>query len=84
MSGHLQPDLEHDAYAGKGDKPVQTTTNESTEVGVIDPLHDVARVTDHKAERALARKFDFRLLPVLALMCMSPWSPGQWMILMAP
>jgi hypothetical protein len=27
-----------------------------------------AAVTDHHAERALCRKFDFRLLPVLALM----------------
>ena len=26
---------------------------------------------DHEAERALCRKFDFRLLPILAFMCMS-------------
>lgn len=29
---------------------------------------DTAWVVDHHAERALCRKFDFRLLPVLALM----------------
>lgn len=34
-----------------------------------DPNHATARVVDHKAERALCRKFDFRLLPVLSLMC---------------
>lgn len=30
---------------------------------------EVARVVDHKAERRLCRRFDFRLLPVLAVMC---------------
>ncbi|EEH08259.1 conserved hypothetical protein [Histoplasma capsulatum G186AR] len=29
---------------------------------------NVARITDHKAERALCRKFDVRLMPVLAIM----------------
>ncbi|KAJ5787898.1 hypothetical protein N7457_002888 [Penicillium paradoxum] len=33
--------------------------------GVMD---DVTRVVDHKAERRLCRKFDFRLLPILAIM----------------
>ncbi|OGE55808.1 hypothetical protein PENARI_c004G03057 [Penicillium arizonense] len=33
--------------------------------GVID---EVTRVVDHKAERRLCRKFDFRLLPILAIM----------------
>lgn len=37
--------------------------------GVFD---DVVRVIDHKAERRLCRRFDIRLLPVLAIMCMSP------------
>jgi hypothetical protein len=32
-------------------------------------LGETARIVDHEAERALCRKFDFRLLPVLALMC---------------
>lgn len=35
--------------------------------GVVD---EVTRVVDHKAERRLCRRFDFRLLPVLAIMCM--------------
>lgn len=33
------------------------------------PLAETARVLDHHAEQALCRKFDYRLLPVLALMC---------------
>lgn len=32
-------------------------------------VEDVVQVIDHKAERALCRRFDFRILPVLALMC---------------
>ncbi|OJI84564.1 hypothetical protein ASPTUDRAFT_190917 [Aspergillus tubingensis CBS 134.48] len=31
-------------------------------------VEDVVQVIDHKAERALCRRFDFRILPVLALM----------------
>lgn len=34
--------------------------------GVLD---EVTRVVDHKAERRLCRKFDYRLLPILAVMC---------------
>ena len=33
-------------------------------------VEDVVQVVDHKAERALCWKFDVRLLPILALMCM--------------
>jgi hypothetical protein len=36
--------------------------------GVMD---EVTRVVDHKAERRLCRKFDYRLLPILAVMCKS-------------
>lgn len=36
--------------------------------GVID---EVTRVVDHKAERRLCRRFDIRLLPILAIMCRS-------------
>lgn len=32
-------------------------------------VEDVAGVVDHKAERALCRRFDLRLMPVLAIMC---------------
>lgn len=34
--------------------------------GIMD---EVTRVVDHKAERRLCRKFDYRLLPILAVMC---------------
>lgn len=34
--------------------------------GVVD---DLAPVVDHKAERRLCRRFDIRLLPILAIMC---------------
>ena len=37
--------------------------------GVVD---EVTRVVDHKAERRLCRRFDIRLLPILAIMC--KWS----------
>lgn len=37
-------------------------------------VEDVVRVVDHKAERALCRKFDYRLLPILAFMCELPHS----------
>lgn len=41
--------------------------------GVID---ETTRVVDHKAERRLCRRFDFRLLPVLAIMCQYPAARG--------
>ncbi|KAH8882622.1 MFS general substrate transporter [Thozetella sp. PMI_491] len=51
-------------------KPLGDTSNdfsrvESAQSGVAG---ETARVLDHTAERALCRKFDFRLLPVLAVM----------------
>lgn len=49
------------------DEPVKAS-HYTTETGIIE---DVVRVTDHQAERQLCRKFDLRLLPVLALMCRS-------------
>lgn len=46
-------------------------------IGAVDDDHEnlkveeeTARVVDHAAERALCRKFDIRLMPVLAIMCM--------------
>lgn len=33
---------------------------------------ETARVVDHIAERQLCRKFDVRLMPVLAIMCKLP------------
>lgn len=60
-----------EAFPSKNkDVDIHATTNESTGPGTVDALHDVVRVIDHKAERALCRKFDLRLLPILAFMCM--------------
>ena len=42
------------------------TSRDPSSMGVIE---GVVRVVDHQAERALCRKFDFRLLPLLAFMC---------------
>lgn len=39
------------------------------DVAVSDEMADTARIVDHIAERQLCRKFDFRILPVLAVMC---------------
>lgn len=48
------------------DVDVDVETNRDPSMGVIE---GVVRVVDHQAERALCRKFDFRLLPMLAFMC---------------
>lgn len=49
-----------------GDK-VADADAESARGGDVD-IGETARVVDTQAERALCRKFDFRLLPVLAVM----------------
>lgn len=36
-----------------------------------DIVDEATRVVDHKAERRLCRRFDLRLLPILAVMCTS-------------
>ncbi|QKX56859.1 uncharacterized protein TRUGW13939_03966 [Talaromyces rugulosus] len=66
--GQPSDDLDNEAFPSKSNVDIHATTNESTGPGTVDPLHDVARVIDHKAERALCRKFDLRLLPILAFM----------------
>jgi hypothetical protein len=48
-----------------GTKTPYSVENPETE---LDPSLEPAHVVDHHAERALFRKFDFRLLPVLTLM----------------
>lgn len=58
----------HEAFpdeAGKG--------NYGSAPGVVE---DVADIVDHKAERALCRRFDFRILPMLAVMCESVLCAG--------
>jgi hypothetical protein len=59
--------------------PVETPTTGRDSLPEEDPnkadryapgvVENVAHVVDHKAERALCRRFDLRLMPVLAVMC---------------
>ena len=42
--------------------------NELDDIDVVQN-EETARVVDHIAERQLCRKFDMRLMPVLAVMC---------------
>jgi hypothetical protein len=54
----------------KDDKHMQDDGVAVGKVGSHDvPLADTARVVDPVAERHLCRKFDVRILPVLAVMC---------------
>jgi hypothetical protein len=59
------------------DLGIDATTTERLDTNDVEStkavLGETARVLDHEAERALCRKFDFRLLPVLALMCRRPF-----------
>lgn len=61
-----------DTPASGSDKEVDVKSPYSIEAGDSDPAVDqaygTAAVVDHVAERKLCRKFDFRLLPVLAIM----------------
>lgn len=47
-----------------------------SQVSAVGTTHETAWVLDHQAERALCRKFDIRLLPILAVMCMSWLCPS--------
>jgi exonuclease VII large subunit len=65
------PDLaRHDTFKSASRNSLPDDANKlgvyASAPGVIE---DVVRVVDHKAERALCRRFDLRLLPVLAVMC---------------
>ncbi|PYH46434.1 putative MFS transporter [Aspergillus saccharolyticus JOP 1030-1] len=61
-SSSLSP---HDTKTGSiHDEPVKAG-HYTTETSIVE---DVVQVTDNQAERRLCRKFDLRLLPVLALM----------------
>lgn len=64
-------------------RPSLDETGKTAEVNAVDDANklqsngstpkvvdEATRVVDHKAERRLCRRFDFRLLPVLAIMCM--------------
>jgi len=64
MSG-LKQDMEASGSGHESDD-MQKPYLEEGRVADIDA--EPAYVVDHEAERALCQKFDFRLLPVLALM----------------
>lgn len=55
--------------AGTVKKTDTVGTMEETTKSVPGIMDEVTRVVDHKAERRLCRKFDYRLLPILAVMC---------------
>lgn len=71
MSHTSQPSLDDTtkktATTGSVDEPDKLQGYASAP-GVVD---EVTRVVDHKAERRLCRRFDIRLLPILAVMCMT-------------
>lgn len=60
-SGSESPRIDADMKNGGYVSDVEPQTH-------LDSAAEVAYVVDHHAERALCRKFDFRLLPVLAIM----------------
>jgi hypothetical protein len=71
MGHEPQPSLDDTAKktatTGSADEPDKLQGIASVP-GVVD---EVTRVVDHKAERRLCRRFDVRLLPILAVMCKS-------------
>ncbi|RAQ55114.1 MFS transporter [Aspergillus flavus] len=65
-------DLErHDTFKSAG-RNASLDDNDTNKLGAYASapgvVEDVVRVVDHKAERALCRRFDLRLLPILAVM----------------
>ncbi|OAA70694.1 Major facilitator superfamily transporter [Cordyceps fumosorosea ARSEF 2679] len=65
----MKPDntLDVEASSNKDNMPHTTLSNDDDlKHGAC--IEDIARVIDHAAEKSLALKFDFRILPVLAVM----------------
>jgi hypothetical protein len=67
----------HKVNTSGSDSPREDLGDTKTPYTITDPEHQLdaelaqhepAYIVDHHAERALCRKFDFRLLPILALM----------------
>lgn len=54
-------------------------SHDSSAPGVVE---DVVQVVDHRVERALCRRFDLRLLPILALMCELSHTSNSTQVLM--
>ena len=70
-SAHPSLDDTNKAAIGTVDEP-NKLQNYVSAPGIVD---EVARVVDHKAERRLCRRFDLRILPILAVMCTSTGNP---------
>lgn len=68
----MAPDtkMEADSLPSKTDVDVGDAESSTNGEGAI--VAETARVLDHDAEVKLCRKFDIRILPVLAVMCKSP------------
>lgn len=62
------------AKPGLEDRKNSLASNAATD---IDLQNGTARVLDPAAERALCRKFDYRLLPVLAFLCKPSSNPRR-------
>lgn len=68
MTGDQEPDAGTTKDVGSAASDRDLARMES-QVKAVGEIQDTARVLDHQAERALCRKFDYRLLPILAVMC---------------
>jgi hypothetical protein len=73
---HSDIESEPSETCTKDDAHIKTqySTDIPSAAGILESLpsssHGLSsHVIDHKAERALCRKLDFRLLPILAFMC---------------
>lgn len=66
----MDPAKEDNIVPARGD--IERTTAADPDDENLKVEEETARVIDHVAERRLCRKFDVRLMPVLAIMCMCP------------
>ncbi len=66
MASQQNPDVE---ASNSKDYMAHTTLSHDNDPKDLASNEDIVRVIDHAAEKSLALKFDFRILPVLAVMC---------------
>lgn len=66
MKPDYPPDVE--ASSTKDNNMAHRTVSQEENPKDFVAMEDIARVVDHAAEKSLALKFDFRILPVLAIM----------------
>lgn len=62
----MTPYIPDDSKTASLEASKQNSHDSASAPGVVE---DVVQVVNHRAERALCRRFDLRLLPILALMC---------------